>query len=108
MVSAGELRQVVLDLAATSMRIDLEDWNKISNTILGAANTIERLRETLRVEIEGSMHAWEERMKFYDENKRLREALKKLSCNCDAICDWDFDGEVCPSWEARAALKGDE
>jgi hypothetical protein len=42
------------------------------------------------------------------EIERLREALKKLSCNCDAICDWDFDGEVCPSWVARAALKGDK
>jgi len=42
------------------------------------------------------------------EIERLREALEKLSCNCTSNCDWDFDGEICPSWVARAALKGDK
>jgi len=42
-----------------------------------------------------------------DEIERLREALKKLSCNCASNCDWESD-DICPSWIARAALKGDE
>jgi len=42
-----------------------------------------------------------------DEIERLREALKKLSCNCASNCDCESD-DICPSWIARAALKGNE
>jgi len=54
------------------------------------------------------VHALEQKVKEQaDEIERLREALKKLSCNCASNCDWESD-DICPSWIARAALKGDE
>ena len=51
--------------------------------------------------------AWDACDSWKEECERLREALKKLSCNCVSNCDWEND-DVCPSWIARAALKGDE
>ena len=40
------------------------------------------------------------------ERDLLREALGKLECKCSSNCDWERD-DVCPSWIARAALKGE-
>lgn len=40
------------------------------------------------------------------ERDRLRETLGKLECKCSSNCDWERD-DVCPSWIARAALKGE-
>jgi len=37
------------------------------------------------------------------ENARLREALKKFSCNCVSNCEWE-KSDICMSWIARAAL----
>ena len=37
------------------------------------------------------------------ENARLREALKKFSCNCVSNCEWERS-DTCMSWIARAAL----
>ena len=81
--------------------------------LANAANEIERLREVLRIEIEGSTHAWAERNKCKDEIERLREALLPFT-------RLTVDNEVLEEWErkhpafaqlvknARAALKGDE
>ena len=40
------------------------------------------------------------------ERDRLRKALGKLECKCSSNCDWLHD-DICPSWIARAALKGE-
>ena len=68
--------------------------------------------ETARHVLIGYDKAFREHAEIHTQMKaeieRLREALEKLSCNCTSNCDWDFDGEICPSWVARAALKGDK
>ena len=56
---------------------------------------------------ENDMRAEEVALEAKDEIERLREALKKLSCNWASNCDWESD-DICPSWTARAALRGDE
>jgi hypothetical protein len=55
---------------------------------------------------ENDMRAESVALEAKDEIERLREALKKLSCNCASNCDLESD-DICPSWIARAALKGD-
>lgn len=39
--------------------------------------------------------------------ERLEAALQKLACKCPSNCDWEHD-DICPSWIARAALKGED
>jgi hypothetical protein len=72
-----------------------------------AADEIERLRKANSIEPELHKKLIKENYEKDIELERLREALKKLSCNCASNCDWESD-DICPSWIARAALKGDE
>ena len=39
-------------------------------------------------------------------NKKLREALREISCDCDIHCR--YDGVGCDQWIARVALKEGE
>ncbi len=41
------------------------------------------------------------------ENEKLRAALEPFVCDCKSNCEWERD-EVCPDWNARAALPGDK
>ena len=75
---------------------------------LEAADEIERLQKEKEIMADALRDANDYGMELAHEIERLREALEKLSCNCTSNCDWDFDGEICPSWVARSALKGDE
>ena len=53
-----------------------------------------------------AQRAWNAQKGAEAEAARLREALGKLECKCSSNCDWQRD-DVCPSWIARAALKGE-
>jgi hypothetical protein len=72
-----------------------------------AYTEIERLREQAKKDWERNFELMKEVGEYQLEEKRLRQALKKLSCNCASNCDLESD-DICPSWIARAALKGDE
>lgn len=54
------------------------NWKAQQEERKEAADEIERLREALRIEIEGLTHAWAERNKCKDEIERLREALETI------------------------------
>ena len=40
-------------------------------------------------------------------NEKLRAALEPFVCDCKSNCEWERD-EICPDWNARAALSGDK
>ena len=96
----------------------LRDWprqgaTKSTNLLGDAADRIEALTThidsyrvanmQLLVEI---TQAFERIEALTAERDRLRGALEKLECKCSSNCDWLHD-DVCPSWIARAALKGE-
>ena len=70
-------------------------WDDHVESLCSPMSTIEHMAQKMRNRIEA----------LTAERDRLRKALGKLECKCSSNCDWLHD-DICPSWIARAALKG--
>lgn len=91
------------DLKVAADRIEqlVDELNTMKTAgIIEVANRNNRVTEY--------MFYWESRaMDAEARAERLEAALQKLACKCPSNCDWERD-DICPSWIARAALKGDD
>ena len=73
----------------------IEALNKENEILLGEVEYLKMMRDDLQKGFDNAA----------DTRDRLREALEQLACKCSSNCDWLHD-DICPSWIARAALRG--